>query len=309
MRPWKLAFWMLSAALFAQSGRIEGPSLGIVWHEDSRSLRPVWGVFGAAWLGDPLPADADLEFVAVAPGSRWALARVARGGRSFSARLTWPAGRVHIEELEGFAGAVEPAVFSPSGIFAAAGGLRVGQPEAEAAAVLEPFAHELPEGSQILALSDAGVALLAVPDGGQWALCRAGAGRQFERLATLAAIDAAAFLPDSSAAFAASGRELYRLAPDGVLEPWMSIEPARRLAATADRLLAAHDAGVTMIDHRARAIAAFSACECRPSVLAPAVSSLFWLTGADAQPAWLLNAATAGVRFVPMPPAAEEDGQ
>lgn len=307
MRGWKLAFWIFSAALFAQSGRIEGPSLGIVWHEDSHSLRPVWGAFGAAWLGDPLPADANLEFAAVAPGSRWALARVSHNDRSFAARLTWPAGRVHVEELEGVAGALEPVVFSPSGNFAAAGGLRVAHPEA--AADPEPLAPELPEGSRVLALSDAGVALLAVPDGGHWALCRAGTGRQVDRLATLPAIDAAAFLPDSSAAFAASGRELYRLAPESAVEHWMHIEPVRRLAATADRLLAATDAGVLIVDHQAREIAAFAHCECQPTVLKPAVSSVFWLTGANAQPAWLLNAATAGVRFVPMPPSAEEATQ
>lgn len=307
MRGWKLAFWIFSAALFAQSGRIEGPSLGIVWHEDSRTLRPVRGVFGAAWLGDPLLVDADLESAAVAPGSRWALARVLQGNRSFAARLTWSEGRVEVEELEGFAGAVESVVFSPSGVFAAAGGWRVAQPESGTGP--EPLVRELAEGSRVLAISDAGLALLAVPDGEQWALYRAAAGQQVDRLVTLPAIDAAAFLPDSAVAFAAAGRDLYRLGPAGTVEHWMSVEPARRLAATADRLLAATGAGVLLIDHEAREPVAFAHCECQPTALEPAASSLFWLTGATAQPAWLLNAATGGVRFVPMPAAAEEAAQ
>ncbi len=307
MRGWKLAFWILSAALFAQSGRIEGPSLGIVWHQDSRSLRPVWGVFGAAWLGSPLPADVYLEFAAVAPNSRWALARVSRDDRCFAARLTWPEGRVNVEELEGVAGALDPVVFSPSGNFAAAGGWRVAQPGSGTDP--EPLVREFAEGSRVLALSDTGVALLAVPEAGQWALYRAAAGRQVGRLVTLPAIDAAAFLPDSAVAFAAAGRDLYRLGPAGAVEHWMNVEPARRLAATADRLLAATDAGVLLIDHEAREPAAFAHCQCQPTTLEPAAFSLFWLTGATAQPAWLLNAATGGVRFVPMPAAAEEAAQ
>ncbi len=304
MRNWKLVFWIVSAALCAQDGRVEGPSLGVVWHEDSRSLRPVQGVFGAAWLGRPLPADAELAFAAVAPGSRWALARVSQGGRSFAGRLTWPEGRVEVEEIEGVPAELEPVVFSPSGVFAAAGGWRVSQPEPGSAP--EPLARDLPKGSRVLAISDAGLALLAAPDGEQWALFRTAPGQQTDRLLTLPALDAATFLPGSGLAFAAAGRDLYRIAPDGAAEVWMSIEPTQHLAATAERLLAGTDHGVLLVDYAVRQGNAFAPCNCEPTVLAPSVSSLFWLTGPGARPAWLLDAATGAVRFVPMPAAVEE---
>ena len=58
-------------AAFGQDGGLTGPVSGMVFDADSRSLRPVVGVPGAAYLGQP--AVSGLDWASVAPNGRAAL--------------------------------------------------------------------------------------------------------------------------------------------------------------------------------------------------------------------------------------------
>jgi len=56
----------------AQTGRVAGPSLGLIHDTGSRSLRPILGVPGSAYLGPPVIED--LSFATVAPDGKLVLA-------------------------------------------------------------------------------------------------------------------------------------------------------------------------------------------------------------------------------------------
>ena len=62
----------LSSLGFAQRAELGGPISGFVYEKNTRSLRPVLGVLGAAYLGEPVLSGA--EAAAVSPNGRIALA-------------------------------------------------------------------------------------------------------------------------------------------------------------------------------------------------------------------------------------------
>lgn len=68
---------LLPAWLSAQGLALQGPSSGFVFDAPSRSIRPIVGLQGAAYLG--APAVSDVDFAAIAPDGRSALA-VRAGG-------------------------------------------------------------------------------------------------------------------------------------------------------------------------------------------------------------------------------------
>ena len=66
----------------AQQARLQGPISGFVYSPGARSVRPLLGVPGAAYIGSPVLSDAD--FASVAPDGRWAV--ITRGGHSILVR-------------------------------------------------------------------------------------------------------------------------------------------------------------------------------------------------------------------------------
>jgi hypothetical protein len=82
-----LAIWLCilaicAANLLAQVASLSGPISGRVFDRSSRSLRPIMGIPGASYLGDPLVAG--LDWAAVAPEGSQALAL--REGNLYSVR-------------------------------------------------------------------------------------------------------------------------------------------------------------------------------------------------------------------------------
>jgi hypothetical protein len=78
------AFLMGGLTLAAQEALLSGPVSGSVYDPASRSLRPIVGLPGASYLGDPLIAD--LDWAAAAPDGRTMLAL--RSGRLWAVRQT-----------------------------------------------------------------------------------------------------------------------------------------------------------------------------------------------------------------------------
>ena len=70
---------LLACPLAAADARLAGPVSGFFFDAGSHSLRPMIGVPGSSWLGDPLAAE--LDYAAMAPNGKAALA--ARAGRLY----------------------------------------------------------------------------------------------------------------------------------------------------------------------------------------------------------------------------------
>ena len=78
-----LTVLLAAPGLLAEGGGISGPVAGMVFLRDEGALRPMLGVPGSAWLGDPLAVG--LEAAAVSPDGRWAA--VVREGRVLRMKL------------------------------------------------------------------------------------------------------------------------------------------------------------------------------------------------------------------------------
>ncbi len=66
-----LLWWLTAGAMAAQTLQIEGPISGFAFDKASGALRPIVGLPGAAYLGDPLIAG--LSWASIAPGGFTAL--------------------------------------------------------------------------------------------------------------------------------------------------------------------------------------------------------------------------------------------
>lgn len=64
--------FFIAGSLAAQTVLIEGPVSGFIFDQSTGALRPIVGLPGAAYLGDPVITE--LSWAGVAPGGRWALA-------------------------------------------------------------------------------------------------------------------------------------------------------------------------------------------------------------------------------------------
>ena len=62
----------------AQSPSFHGPISGFVYSRDSRTVRPLFGIPGATYIGSPVLGEVDSA--SIAPGGKWAL--ITKGGRS-----------------------------------------------------------------------------------------------------------------------------------------------------------------------------------------------------------------------------------
>lgn len=71
MKKSVLGWFAVAASLGAQSARLDGPTVGHLFHEPSNSIRPIQGVPGAAYLGAPVLTG--VSRASIAPNGKAAL--------------------------------------------------------------------------------------------------------------------------------------------------------------------------------------------------------------------------------------------
>lgn len=77
LNHWLMPLLLSASGLMAQQSGLRGPVSGLVYDEPARAVRAMLGVPGSSYLGAPVLAD--LDFAAVAPNGRLAMAL--KGGR------------------------------------------------------------------------------------------------------------------------------------------------------------------------------------------------------------------------------------
>lgn len=194
------AFLIGGCTLAAQEALLSGPVSGSVYDPASRSLRPIMGLPGASYLGDPLIAD--LDWAAAAPDGRTMLA--SRGGSLWAVRQTGSA--LLWAGIDGGLESPERAAWNADGsaaaIYSTRQGLQLlrslGDTPAAGPAV------ELPGRVTALALEASGTCAVAgveaERDGGLYLVCADAAPKLLVGLARPAAL---ALAPNKDALFVA----------------------------------------------------------------------------------------------------------
>src|ERR1044071_8122166 len=76
--------WQAGPAAAQPSTSFRGPVSGFIYNQSSRTIRPLLGISGAAYIGSPLVNEVD--FASAGPDGKWAF--FTRAGRSTFAGLT-----------------------------------------------------------------------------------------------------------------------------------------------------------------------------------------------------------------------------
>jgi len=298
-------------SLPAQETRLSGPISGLVFDSASHSLRPIMGLPGAAYLGDPLAGG--LEWASVAPNGEVAL--VAKDGKWYALRGL--SGAAEWVEFLGGLPMPERVAWNSDGsaaaISAGEGGLRILRGLLENPAVSS--AVELPGPVTALALETSGecavAAVKAAGEGGLYLACPGAPARLLAALNEPAAVVLARRGRDLFAADRAGRileiqdyREVARVMPFAEM-PASGWDPVG-LAVSADkRLFVAHrsERRVDGFDLESRALVAQIAVEGEPAMLEPlAIRSVFLLrsAGRAGEPLLVLEAGPEpAVYFVP----------
>ena len=308
---------LLLGGLAAQDGSpVSGPLVGFVF-DKAAGVRPIFGVPGAATLGQPVMRSSGLEAVVFSPARDYALALAPRGGQVMLLRdLSAPGVAVGLQVAPGAA----RVAISPSGDAAV-----LYYPEAQAVSVLTGLpdapavswsleAPYLAGGVGALAVSDEGSAVLIAAAGDEspiWLLTPA-AGARF--LSSVSSSPSLAFLSKSSDAVVAdAGNSTVVLVrdPAGQAETTRiggAAEGVSRpvaVAVTADnrRVLVANaaSAGVVSLSLAGEEPLALT-CNCAVAGLERLAGGVaFRLSAPGESPLWLLDAASSPPRIVFVP--------
>lgn len=291
----------VAAAALAQEGVVGGPSLGLVYDANARSLHRVNGVPAAALLSEALPGGEGLEWVEAAPGGAFALGRSAETGLL---ELVTVGGR---QALDSLPAGVMGVRFSPTGRAALL--LLDGRAVAAASsqgALAARWEFAVSDGARY-AISDDGEAALALAEG-RFALHRADGSVEPQaleavRMARFAegSQDVLAVTEEEGVAFWSRNGEWSRVAlPEGLAKPVA-------LAAAGEFLLAVSEDGLVARLNRDGTSSETVACGCTASTLARmGRAHLYRLNEAGDGPVWLLDASEAQPRILFLPPVVKE---
>ena len=307
-----LALLIGGLTLAAQEARLSGPISGFIFDRASRSVRPIVGLPGAAYLGDPLVAG--LDWASAAPNGAAALAM--RDGKWYALRGLGEAAAW--AEVDGGPSAPERVAWSPDGsaavVSAPGGGLRFLRSLLESPTAAPTV--ELPGSVAALALESTGeCAVAAVRAEGQSGVYLACPGAPARLLATMsepAAVALARGDRDLFAADRAGGileiqdyREAARVMPFAEM-PGAGWDPVGLAVSADQRLLwVAHrsEKRVDSFGLETRALAGQIGVPGEPTLLEPlAVRSVFLLrsAGGAGEPLLVLEAGgQPAVYFVP----------
>lgn len=304
---WKISVFLvaaLAASCLAQDVKnIGGPVSGIVFDSQARSLRPVVGVPGAAYLGDELAGG--LDFASVAPGGKMALAVqggvlfLVRGLDQGSAELTQVAGAIESVDRAAWSGSAAAVYSSVSGQVQI---LRSLDSEAQAGA------PALVAGKLIALVAGDSAAAFVTEDGAVYAAA-GDTPRMIAQIAKPGALAAAGpdlFVTDRErnevlrvANFAEAGDAA--LFTNAIADPVAVAVYRGRLfvASGSERAIAVFDAATGAMSTRID-------IDFEPSRMEGMSGSLFLLNTGGAEPLQLLDAAQApAVYFVPASRASE----
>ena len=195
----------LAGSVNAQPASFHGPIAGFAYARASRSVRPLLGVPGAAWIGPPVLSDVD--WASIAPGGRWAVL-IKAGGASFMRGLSDLAPAE--SPVDGLIDAVDRVVWSRDGSFAilysSSGGQLQRVKLSDNAAADSPIALSPPGKVTALAVDPAGqqiaVGITGPESGGLYLFNGA---QSSARLSSMAQPAAAAFDGTGSRLYAVDG--------------------------------------------------------------------------------------------------------
>jgi hypothetical protein len=306
-----LSFVCMGAPLLhGQQGRVAGPTSGFVFDGAARVVRPIRGIPGASFIGDPVDFGFALAAAYVAP-------------RQDSAIVAGADGSLHVFRLNSGTVAERAAnglwvpqrvVFSPSGTAAGLYGAGIvqvvtGLPDAPALGGTVDLGGA-PAGS--LALSDDGAFVLLAAGGSIRLLGTSGENRSLMNTGAGALV---AFAPGGHDAAVAdptgAGLVAFRDVT-GAVERRLLAAPDDGIASPAGLAFSADGRRLFLASSAARSVVAFDlaagkraavACDCAVTGLVP-MGNLFRLNEPGAAPLWLLDAGAAEPRIVFVPPAA-----
>lgn len=291
-----LATCLVSVAAFSADPAMSGPLAGFVLDQEARSVRPVLGVPGSAYVAGSVLQD--VEALAVSPDGERALAAQADG-------LAWverlPSGDFQAMRIAGSTGA-DRLTWSPDGSAAAAYAASTRSVQVLLKGKISRIVDLTSlEGVRALAIDNSGDSVLAGADGGVYLAGKDGAVR---RLASL----------ESPAALAIRGSDLF-VAAGGVFEikdyaAQPALLPFSDAAAVAlhvapggDRLVVATGEAVFIFEIASRSVATRLNLDFQPTMLTRLGSAaLFVLNSGKAgvEPLYVVNAAAVpAVFFVP----------
>ena len=297
---------------------VRGPVMGYVFDENSRLLRPINGIPGAAHVAAAVVLDFSPAVVAVSPNQDFALA-VDAEGRLRLVDLTAPASVSTVVEAA-IAGA-DRIFISPSGMAAAiydrgAGIVQVIDGLPAAASAAETFAvGSLPGVLTALAVSDNGAVLAAAAERTGGSLYALVAGRDPARIGTVRRVLGLSFAPRTDDAVAADydASEVLLIrgvttigqisviasANDGVSKPSFAA-----VAADGATAVAVVPSGVARVPLNGGSPELLD-CACKPTTLSPlAGGAAFRLTEAVGAPIHLVEV-TGETRMLFVPAAAD----
>lgn len=288
-----------------------GPAtLGFVFDPESREIRPVFGVPGAASLGAPLELGIDLRNAVPVPGQPFLIGIDAADLRAVL--VSWRDQPPAVEKMN-WAGPVGRIALNRSGsaaILIGEDGRTVEIVRGIPNRVLLAERFEAPGLVTTAAVSDDGqFALIATAEGEGPSLLLLGAGTR--KLSSEIRATGLAFLRDSHDALAVDGSadRLYRIrGTEGTPEVEVLASGEQGLArpvavgVSADnrRAFVVNDASpnIVIVDAATRESTVLE-CNCRPTGLYPmAGSSVFGLTGPGDGAVWMLDAEPAAPRLV-----------
>ena len=320
-RVFWLALASLIAAAAAEVASLEGPRLGIVFVTNTKALRPILGIPGAAILGEPLEARLELEQAAVSPQQDYALATTGEGREVVLLHLGSTS--VSSATIHGVAPGPDQIAFSSLGRAAAlyykhADRIQVLTGLAGAPRTAAELYLSAGQSPSALAISDDGRVALAGIAGTVFWITADGEVPLLDGLVKIASIALAghdAIVSDFHHNRIYRIRDITGDAETQVLAgPDQGIAQPVAVAVSRDNhraFVANYKSGaVTILDLRGEAAPAKIACACKPTGLNPLAGDSFRLTEPSSRPIWVLDAGGHKPRvvFVPgeLPPSSKK---
>ena len=293
---------------------LTGPSLGFVFDSSAKTVRPLFGLAGAAWQGDPLNLPFALERAQVAQRGGFVLGI----DPTDSSVVAITAAGAH--QLTGICAAPDAIAFSPSASAAAlyhrdraVVEVVAGLP-GRAVLLASLNVASLPLPVSALAVSDDGLVLAASSTGPDTVvLYEVGQHRAAAPVLTVGRAAGMTFLGASEQALAVDGAAnlVYRLrygaAPVVIAGVGEGVTAPIALAASADgkRALVANGGGAPLVLlDLANGSATRASCPCKVSTAEPMAGNAVFRVTAEGDPLlWILDADFAAPRFLFVPAA------
>ena len=298
-------FFMISTSVCsAQPGSVGGPMLGYVT-DSTPSIRAVFGVAGASYMGPEIELPFNLWALAPAPDREAAIVLAGSDRRAFTLDMR----KLALTPIEGVEAGAEEIWLSPKGesaVFAASGG-RIQVVSGLWKTAVASASFVLPAVADSIAVSDDGEFVLVIAEGRLSRWTRSGG-----LSAAIPLTDAAAaqFFEGSRESMAASKTGLViAIAESGDMTNVARMADAGFVAGSADgaRIFVTTSEGIVAL-RRDGTVLSKSACECEIAGLTKWNGGVYQLSEYGSGPVWIYdpNGESPRTLFVPAAVAAKE---